>query len=124
MSDPTITLGGIPLPPELSWSDRYNWQSLAVATEYSLTGALIVDTAEKLAGRPITLQSGQNRAWMLRSEIDQIKALQTAGDPVSLSIRGETLTVLVTSVEAAPLWDLSEDATDPYCLATIKALTV
>jgi hypothetical protein len=51
----TITLGIIALPETLVWEDEFTWSPVAQNTEFSLTGALIVQTATRQAGRPITL---------------------------------------------------------------------
>lgn len=67
-----ITLGALVLPPELVWEDEDAWSPVAQTTEYSLTGALLVEEAVKLAGRPITLagqKEGEHyKAWVARSQ--------------------------------------------------------
>lgn len=50
-----ITLGAITLPATLVWEDEFAWSPISQSIEYSLTGALIVQEATKLAGRDITL---------------------------------------------------------------------
>lgn len=51
-----ITLGALPLPDNLHWSDEFSWSPVAQsAGEYSLTGALLLQESAKQAGRPITL---------------------------------------------------------------------
>ncbi len=40
-----ITLGAIALPDTLVWEDEFSWSPVAQSTEYSLTGALIVQEA-------------------------------------------------------------------------------
>ena len=64
-----ITLGAVTLPQGLVWSDEFDWTPLAQTTEYSLTGALIVEQAEKQAGRPITLVGGIDFAWLTRNDV-------------------------------------------------------
>lgn len=51
----TITLDALTLPDGLVWQDEFTWSPQTQAADYSLTGALIVQAATKLAGRPITL---------------------------------------------------------------------
>lgn len=117
------SLGGVTLPDDLAWPDRYSWQPVSVSTEYSLTGALIVQTAEKQAGQPITLQGADNRAWVTHATVAALKALQAvAGQTYSLTVRGEPHTVLIEEVTAEPLWDLTDDS--DYCAVTIKMVTV
>ena len=77
----SITLGSITLPPGLRWSDEYAWTVDTVATEYSVTGALIVQRATKQAGRPVTLIGGPNFAWLTKSGLETLKsALTTYAD--------------------------------------------
>lgn len=117
-----IALGGIELPGDLAWPDQYAWQAAEVTTEYSLTGALLVETSIKQAGRPITLSGSENRGWATREQVTALKALQAAGTPCALSVRGETFTVRIVSVEAAPLWDFA-DASDAAAV-TLKLIEV
>lgn len=70
---PAITLGGVTLPDDLQWTDEYAWSPVARASEYSLTGALIVEEAAKLAGRPITL--GGDWAWVSIATLTALRAL-------------------------------------------------
>lgn len=118
-----ITLDTIELPDDLAWPDRYSWQSVEVIVEHSLTGAAIVSSAEKLAGRPITLQSADNRAWVTRETVDALKILQADADATySLSVRGESYDVAIQSVEATPLYDWADDS--DACAVTIKMIEV
>lgn len=118
-----ITLDTVELPDDLAWPDRYAWQSVDVSVEYSLTGAAIVQSAEKQAGRPITLQSSQQRAWIARTTVDALKTLQADADATySLSVRGESYTVVIQSVDAEPLWDLADDS--DQCALTLKLIEV
>ena len=118
-----ITLDTVELPADLAWPDRYSWQAVEVNVEYSLTGAAIVQSAEKQAGRPITLQSTDQRAWVARDTVDALKSLQADPDATyTLEARGETYTVVIQSVEAEPLFDLSDDSDS--CALTLKLIEV
>lgn len=70
-----ITLGSITLPQGCRWSDEFDWSPVAQAVGYTLTGAVVVQEATKLKGRPITLVGGASFAWMTRTNL---LALQTA----------------------------------------------
>ncbi len=116
-----ITLDIVELPDDMAWPDRYSWQSVEVSVEYSLTGAAIVQSAEKQAGRPITLQSMDNRAWVTRETVDALKALQADAEATySLSVRGESYDVVIQSVEAEPLFDWADDSDS--CAVTLKLI--
>lgn len=68
-----ITLGGVTLPDDLQWIDEYAWSPVARASERSLTGALIVEEAVNLAGRPITLSG--DWAWIDITTLAALRAL-------------------------------------------------
>ena len=57
------TLGSIAVPRGMVWVDEFDWVPVERAVTYSLTGALLVDVAPRLAGRPITLARA---GWTLR----------------------------------------------------------
>ncbi len=102
LTDGTLTLT---LPGDLAWTDEYAWTPVVQEAGYSLTGALVVETASKQAGRPITLQSGDDRAWVSRADVDQLHAWASmAGKALTLTLRGVARQVIFdhadTPVEA------------------------
>lgn len=110
MTQPAITLTvgttELVLDPDLQWADEFDWSPIEQAVEYSLTGALIVDHGEKLAGRPITLQApGDNAAWMLRAVLSQLQAWEA--DPalasMTLNLRGTIYNVIFRRHDGAPI---------------------
>lgn len=78
MSD-VFTLDDIELPGDLEWVDEFTWSSTAAQTEVTLGGSLLVEESAQLAGRPITLRSGQsgNTLWGVvpRSTVLALQAL-------------------------------------------------
>ena len=129
-----ITLGALTLPQGLRWADEFTWSPLTQATEYSLTGALIVHQNEKQAGRPITLVGGKDFAWLTRSEVVSLKALLDAGEEMTLTLHdSRTFTVLPEGDEpltVSPLPIVKDSgAADPssdarYVLETLKLIEV
>lgn len=84
---PQPTGSTIALPGGLMWSDEHDWTPVAQSTEYSLTGALIVESAEKQAGRPITLTGGERWTWLTRAELLVLDAaLKTVGAEFILTL--------------------------------------
>jgi hypothetical protein len=73
-------LNTIQLPRGLVWSDELNWVAREAATEYSLTGALLIDVGVRLAGRPITLEAADDAGWMPRATVRALMDLCDA-DP-------------------------------------------
>ncbi|MBB1074469.1 hypothetical protein HUU62_08605 [Rhodoferax sp. 4810] len=71
----SITLNDLELPNGLRWIDEYTWTPVVQNAEYSLTGAMVIEEAIKLAGRPMTLLGGDRFAWIRRSALNQLKAL-------------------------------------------------
>lgn len=74
----THTLGGIDIPRTLVWVEEFNWVAPVSAHEYSLTGALIVDTAIRQAGRPITLQGIADHGWIRHGALKNLHTLVNA----------------------------------------------
>jgi len=73
-----MQLDGIELP-DLVWGDEFSWSKIEQSAEYSLAGSLIIETGEKLAGRPITLEGTETIGWITRSDLLVLQAL--AEDP-------------------------------------------
>ncbi len=92
MANITLTSGltVVLLPEDLQWLDEFVAWKVAQVLEHSLTGALIVHESGKLAGRPITLQSGADFAWVERSVVEELQALEAVanGPNMTLSIPG------------------------------------
>lgn len=54
----------LPLPDDLLWTDEHAWSPAVSAVSYLLTGALLVQSATRQAGRPITLVGPLDMAWV------------------------------------------------------------
>ncbi|CAN7366086.1 hypothetical protein LJR118_002175 [Acidovorax sp. LjRoot118] len=79
MSTAYHTLGLVQIPRGMVWVDEFSWSPVEKTTEYSTTGALLVDVGERLAGRPITLQATDEHGWLARTVLQDVLAL--AADP-------------------------------------------
>jgi len=69
-----ITLGSLQLPDGLVWDNEFDWTAPTTSITYSLTGSLIVHTANKLTGQPISLKGDVNFTWVTRAQLIAIKA--------------------------------------------------
>jgi hypothetical protein len=69
----TLVLDTIDLPNDLLWVDEMKWVPAVSKPTYALTGALIIETAAKLLGRPITLQPLQDMAWVSREKAAKLR---------------------------------------------------
>ena len=95
-----ITLGALTLPQGLRWADEFAWSPVSQSTEYSLTGALLVEQAEKQAGRPITLIGGKDFAWLTRAQLVDLKALLDTRAEMVLTLHdGRSFTVLPANAD-------------------------
>lgn len=107
----TLAAAGVTLEldEDLQWVDEHNWSSVVRSMAHSISGALIIDTGIKLAGRPITLQPpDDSAAWMPLAVVSQLKAWEAVPELVMLlSIRGQSFEVMFRgddepAVEATP----------------------
>lgn len=102
------TLGTIEIPEDVWWSDEFAWSDIEQATEYSVTGALIIDVGIRQAGRKITLQSNPRGGWVPRSTVLDLQAQRgNPGGTYTLSLAdGREYTVAhdhSRSLEAEPV---------------------
>lgn len=123
----SITLGAVTLPGDLRWADEFAWSPLVQSSEYSLTGALIVQEATKLAGRPITLEA-QRDTWVTRATVLAVQALaETPGWSGALTLHdGRTFTVGFRDdrISAEPIRHVAPlESGDAYTL-TLKLQTL
>lgn len=72
----TALAGGqrLTLPDDLLWTDEHAWTRATASVSYLLTGALLVESALRQSGRPITLASGLDMAWVPRSTVATLHA--------------------------------------------------
>nr|WP_067285728.1 hypothetical protein [Marinobacterium profundum] len=98
----TVSLAGIELPLDMQWTDEFEWTPVRQQEEVSLTGALVVEEAAQTKGRRITLEGGQNAAWVTRATVEALYALaQTPATPRTLVFHSRTFTVLFRHREKA-----------------------
>lgn len=131
----TLTVGAtaLALHDDLYWSDENNWHPVEQAVARGITGALIVQAAERLdgKGRPITLGPiDDSSAWMTATTLAQLKAWAAVPAQVmELTLRGVEYEVMFrhqdgAAVEASPLVHFSTvDDTDFYRV-TIRLMVV
>lgn len=127
----TLTYGStvLALPDDLLWPNEFDWKPADQVTSFTIFGALRVEAAEKLAGRPITLQGGENFGWIDRSGALTLNEwAKLPAQVFTLSYRGDTYSVVFdqesTPVTARQVYDVSDpEPTDPYTL-TLRFIEV
>ena len=129
MSAATHTLGGIALPRGMVWADEHDWLPVEKTTEYSTTGALLVDAGVRLAGRPITLRAETDAGWIRRDTLASLRAL--AASPLAahtLTLAdGRTFSVQFApgdAITARPIGRPELPADDNPYVATVRLIEV
>lgn len=114
------TLGGIELPEDMEWTNRYQYTSIVQDRTFALSGTQHINESQQLGGRPITLESEENAGLMTKSVLDQLLALtETPGQELVLNYYGQTFNVVLDrdkgGIEAKPLWRFVDPiSTDDY----------
>ena len=62
------------LPDDLLWLDEHSWSPTVASVSYLITGALVVQTATRQAGRPITLAAAVDMGWVPRTTVLTLQA--------------------------------------------------
>lgn len=133
LTHPTAGAGGAPvtltLPPDLLWTDEFAWQQVEQATQYTTTGALVLDAWAKQAGRPITLRGDVDYGWCQRSTLATLNAWAALpGQQFSLLQRGVTHAVVFDhaggAIDAAPVVPYSDPLPDDHYTLTLKFIEV
>ncbi|MEW5683022.1 MAG: hypothetical protein AB1780_11625 [Pseudomonadota bacterium] len=113
--------------PDMPWTNEYSYSSRVASTQYAGSGALLVEVAQKQAGRPIVLQDDM----LTRAEVNQLLAHSEA-TPGSFDITlgdGRSFTVMWdysnAPVTATPLLDEVDPDNDSLLMAvTLRFITV
>jgi hypothetical protein len=61
------------LPDDLLWSDEHTWSPVVSSVSYLITGALLVQSATRQAGRDVTLVGAADMAWVTRSVVNVLR---------------------------------------------------
>jgi hypothetical protein len=70
------------LPDDLLWTDEHAWSPVVSTISYLLTGALLVQSGTRQAGRPITLVGAADMAWVTRAVVETLYGW--AADPLAV----------------------------------------
>lgn len=133
LTHPTAGPLGAPLvlelPDQLSWPDEFTWKQVEQSTEYTSTGALLLDAWAKQTGRPITLAGGETRAWCERGALVLLRQWAAqAGQALTLTgLRGTGARQVVFNHEAGaldadPVLDFADPADDQPYVVTLRFL--
>lgn len=62
----------VTLPDDLLWADEHAWTPAVASVSYLLTGALLIESAARQKGRPITLVGRDDMAWVTRALVNTL----------------------------------------------------
>ena len=108
----TITLDAITLPWDLEWPERYKWDPWVHSSAYAADGELILEAAERQAGRPIVLKGSVSQGWITREALAALTAKRDGAEAdMTLTIGADSFTVRWDrangAIEATPLHNRS-----------------
>lgn len=123
-----LTLDAITLPDDLIWSDEFDFVPMQQQESYTLTGALIVETGLKQAGRPITL-SGVDSGWITRQTLKSLYAKLSSAAVMVLTLQdARTFNVIWRNgqqpIEAKPVQENINFQDGDYYTLTIRLMQV
>jgi len=115
----------IELPEDLYWADENDWHAVQQTSGRTLTGALVVQVAQRQAGRPITLRpEDDHSAVMTRATLDTLRTWAAVpGAEMTLTLRGVSRSVIFADdsrIEATPFIHYSDVQADDLYLATMR----
>lgn len=118
------------LHPDLYWADENEWQPVEQEVERTITGALIVSTAQRVGGRPITLRPiDEGSAWMSRQTVETLRSwAAVAGRQMTLTLRGTSFDVIFRhqdgAIEANPIVHYNDVLSTDFYSATLRFMEI
>lgn len=114
---------------DIAYLNEYSESPVVQSVEWSVDGSAVIEHATKLSGLSIVLAGSDQRAWLARSDADQVRTWRDIpGKPMTLSIRGQSRAVIFdhrsSAFEAKPIGDVSEAPADWPHAITLRFLTV
>jgi len=126
------TGAALPLPDDLLWADEHAWSSAVASATYLLTGALLVQSATRQAGRPITLVGPPDMAWVTRATVNQLHSwaaapLAASSGRFALTLRDARVFTVgfrhaETAIEAEPVLGFAAQADTDYYRITLRLM--
>lgn len=127
------------LPPDLVWSNEFDWVAITGGVDRTLGGTQIIWTNPIQKGRPIDLVASESRGWMTRAVVEQLHNALEAMTPMELvltysdsTMPGNPFTFNVAfryheppAVEVQPLMPSRVEFSDSdFYIGTIKLMEV
>jgi hypothetical protein len=122
------------LPDDLLWSDEHAWTPAVSSVSYLITGALLVQSATRQAGRPITLIGPADMAWVTRTTLETLRswaavALSDTNGRFALTLAdGRVFTVAFrhqdTAIEAEPVLGIPARSDADFYRLTVRLMEI
>ena len=122
----------LPLPDDLLWADEHAWSPAVASVSYLLTGALLVQSATKQAGRPITLVGPSDMAWVTRATVATLHAwaaapLAAASGRFELTLRDARVFAVAfrhadTAIDAEPVLGFPAQSDTDFYRITLRLM--
>jgi len=127
-----VTNTSLSLSHDLRWIDEHSWSKVVSNAEYSITGALIIESAVKQAGRFITLQHPEpEMAWHTRDILDQLLVWASVPDlQMQLTLDDGRMFVVVFRhqespvIESEPVTGIASSDPDSWWRFTLKLMEI
>lgn len=120
----------VTLPDDLLWVDEHAWTPAVARIDYLLTGALLVETAARQKGRPITLKAEPDMGWVTRGAVDTLYAWASEpGRQFRLELH-DTRTFNVafrhfeTAIEAEPVLGFPHRSVSDWYRITLRLMEI
>ena len=124
-----MILDTLTLPTDLIWIDEFDWTPVQQTQTYSITGALIIESGVKKAGREITLSGDNSSGLISRADLKilETKLIKTGSLVLTLN-DARTFNVIFNHakkpIEAKPWIDYSNPIDSDYYTLKINLLAV
>ncbi len=120
----------IHLPDDLLWTDEHAWTPAVAAVSYLLTGALLVESAARQKGRPITLVGPTDMAWVTRATVNTLYAwAETPERQFALTLFDQRLFTVAfrhheTAIEAEPVMGFPARHPEDFYRLTLRLMEI
>lgn len=124
----------VELPPELFWTDEFQWNKVKGTQRRTITGALEMQVGVAKGGRPITLTAPNDMCWIKRSLLELLYdwanmpnvafELVLAYDNVQPKTLRVAFDVSEEPVMASPVNEYESPRPDDEFIVTLKFLQI
>lgn len=118
------------LPDDLLWTDEHAWSPAVSSVSYLITGALLIQSATRQSGRPITLVGPADMAWVTRAVVDALYdwASVPAQSFELTAADARVFTVVFrhqdTAIEAEPILGIPSRSPSDFYRLTLRLMEV